>query len=163
MTGNATQIVEWLMSQDKENIYDIDIHRNKRSLNANGMLWECLGQMAEKLKTDKWELYRLMLKRYGQFTYVCIKPDAAEMFKRTWRDYEELGEVDINGQTSIQFLVYFGSSDYNSKEFSHLLDGVISEMKEIGLTPPPTKEMQRVIEMLEKREKRNDDKDKQPS
>ena len=151
------------MSQDKENIYDIDIHKEKRSLNANGMLWECLGQMAAKLNTDKWELYRIMLKRYGQFTYVCIKPSAVEMFKRSWRDYEELGEVEIGGQTAIQFLVYFGSSDYNSKEFSRLLDGVSSEMKEIGLTPPPTKEMQRVIEMLEKKEKKNDDSDKKPA
>jgi hypothetical protein len=32
------------------------------------------------------------------------------------------------------------------------LNGVISEMRDMGLTPPPTKEMQRVIEMMEKKE-----------
>ena len=47
-------------------------------------------------------------------------------------------------------LCYFGSSTLDSKEFSVLLDGVISEMKEMGLETPTSKEMQRAIERWEK-------------
>ena len=47
-------------------------------------------------------------------------------------------------------LCYFGSSTYDTKEFSVLLDGVISEMREIGLQPPPTEEMKRALETWQK-------------
>ena len=45
----------------------------------------------------------------------------------------ELGEVTINGQKGIQLQCYFGSSTYDTKEFTRLLDGVISEARELGI------------------------------
>ena len=39
----------------------------------------------------------------------------------------------------------YGSHLYNSKEFSVLLDGIISDMKELGLQPPPSSEMQQSL------------------
>ena len=47
-------------------------HREKRSLNANALLWKCLGDIAVVLRSDKWAVYLEMLKRYGLFTYVCV-------------------------------------------------------------------------------------------
>ena len=126
-------------------------YRAKRSLDANGLLWACLGEIAGVLRTDKWEVYLKMLKRYGKFTYICVRPSVVEAMKLQWRECEVVGEVDINGQKAVQMLCYFGSSTYNTQEFSVLLDGVISEMKEIGLQPPPTKEMQRALELWEKK------------
>lgn len=125
-------------------------HREKRSLNANALLWKCLGDIAVVLRSDKWAVYLEMLKRYGLFTYVCVKPNAVEMLKRQWRECEEVGEIDIHGQKAIQMLCYYGSSTYDSKQFSVLLDGVISEMKEIGLETPTSQQLQRAIEELEK-------------
>lgn len=125
-------------------------HRKKRSLDANGLLWHCLWQIANALHTDKWEVYLQMLKRYGQYTYICVKPHMADAIKNQWRECEVVGTISINGAEATQMLVYFGSSTYNTKEFSVLLDGVISEMKEIGLQPPPTKEMQEALKKWEK-------------
>lgn len=123
--------------------------RDKRSLDANGLLWHCLGKMAEALRTDKWSVYLQMLKRYGQFTYICVKEKAVDMVRAQWRECEVVGEIDINGKKAIQMLCYFGSSTYNSKEFSILLDGVISEMEEMGLETPTSSELQRVIDLYE--------------
>lgn len=125
-------------------------HRKRRSLDANGMLWACLSEMAAVLRTDKWDVYLLMLKRYGKFTYICVKANVVDAVKAQWRECEVIGEVDINGQTAVQMLCYFGSSTYDTAEFSRLLDGVVSEMQEIGLTPPPSEEMRRAIELWEK-------------
>ena len=127
-----------------------EIHREKRSLNANGLLWKCIGDIAKALDDDKWHIYLLMLRRYGEYTYICVKPKAVPMLKRQWRECEEIGDIDINGTTATQLLCYYGSSTYDTKQFSRLLDGVISEMKELGLTPPPSKEMRRSLEMWEK-------------
>lgn len=125
-------------------------HKRRRSLDANGMLWACLSEMATVLRADKWEVYLLMLKRYGKFTYICVKPNVVDAVKTQWRECEVIGEVDINGQTTVQMLCYFGSSTYDTAEFSRLLDGVVSEMKEIGLAVPASEEMRRAIELWEK-------------
>lgn len=129
--------------------------RKKRSLEANGMLWACLGHIAAALGTDKWEVYLLMLKRYGKFTYIVVRESAVESVKRQWRESEVIGEVTVNGQKAVQMLCYFGSSTYNTQEFSVLLDGVISEMQEIGLQPPLPKDVQIAMERYEKEWQRN--------
>lgn len=125
-------------------------HREKRSLDANGLLWLCLGRIADALRSDKWDVYLKMLKRYGKYTYICVKPNVVEAVKAQWRECEEIGTVNINGQEAVQMLCYFGSSTYNTKEFSVLLDGVISEMKEMGLEAPTSEEMRRSLEQWEK-------------
>lgn len=153
MTGKAEEIIKWLFNQDREKLFDITEHREKRSRDANALLWACLGELAGALRSDKWTVYLQMLKRYGQYTYICVKPKAVEAIKKQWRECEEIGHITIDGQDSVQMLCYFGSSTYNSKEFSILLDGVISEMKEMGLETPADRELKRAIEQMEAREK----------
>lgn len=127
-------------------------HKKKRSNDANGLLWYCLGEIAKSMSppADKWDVYLDMLKHYGQYTYICVKPNVVDAMKAQWRECEVVGEIDINGQQAVQMLCYFGSSTYDSKQFSVLLEGVIGEMKNLGLTPPTPKELRRVIEQWEK-------------
>lgn len=108
--------------------------KKQRSLDANAALWVLLGEMAAKLRTSKDELYLEMLSRYGVFTHVVVKPNVVDRVKGEWRTVRELGEVTINGQKGIQLQCYFGSSTYDTPEFTRLLDGVISEARELGIT-----------------------------
>lgn len=124
--------------------------REKRSLNANALLWQCLDKIADALHTDKWEVYLLMLKRYGKFTYVIVPDGAVERMKTMWRELEVVGEVDVNGRKATQILCYYGSHTYDTKEFSRLLDGVISEMKEMGIPTPEEEDMDRALRNWEK-------------
>lgn len=124
--------------------------RAKRSLDANALLWLCLGRIADALRADKWDIYLQMLKRYGKYTYICVKPNVVDAVKAQWRECEEIGEVDINGRKAVQMLCYFGSSTYDAKEFSRLLDGVISEMQEMKLETPASEDMRRALEQWEK-------------
>ncbi len=127
-------------------------HRERRSLDANALLWLCLGRIATSFETpvDKWEVYLQMLKRYGKYTYICVKPNVVDAVKAQWRECEVIGNVDINGKEAVQMLCYFGSSTYNTKEFSVLLDGVISEMKEMRIETPTSEDMRRALELWEK-------------
>ena len=138
------------LSQCEKLSIEIKKYRKKRSLDANGMLWACLGEIANVLRADKWDIYLQMLKRYGKYTYICVKPNVVDSMKAQWRECEEIGKIDINGKEAVQMLCYFGSSTYDTKEFSVLLDGVISEMRELGLQPPPTEEMKRTLETWQK-------------
>jgi len=115
-----------IIEKGKELAVDIKQYRHKRSLDANGMLWAILQQIATVLHSTKDEVYLQMLERYGVFTHIIVKPNVAEKVKQEWRTVRELGEVSVNGQTGIQLQCYFGSSTYDTKEFSVLLEGVIS-------------------------------------
>lgn len=137
-------------TRDKDLNLEIKQHRNHRSKDANALLWECIGRLAMALRADKWDIYLLMLKRYGQYTYIVVPPNAVEMVARQWRECEVIGGININGRDGVQMLCYYGSSTYDTKQFSVLLDGVISEMKEIGLTAPTSEDMRRSIEEWEK-------------
>lgn len=125
-------------------------HRESRSLNANALLWKCLGDMAKQENVDKWDKYLEMLKKYGKYTYICVKPNVVEAMKKQWREIEVIGDIDINGTKAVQLLCYFGSSTYDTKEFSVLLDGVIQEMINAGLTPPIPQDLEKALEQWEK-------------
>lgn len=125
-------------------------YRKRRSLDANAMLWACLGDIAAALNTDKWDVYLRMLRRYGKFTYIIVKPEAVESMKAQWRECEVIGDIKVNGQNAVQMLCYFGSSTYNTQEFSVLLEGVISEMKEMMLPAPTSGDMRRSLQLWEK-------------
>ena len=141
----------------KDTLLDIKIdkHHEKRSLDANAYLWSCFRDIAIELKTDKWSVYLQMLKRYGKFTYIVVKQSAVEAMRKQWRECEVVGDIEIGGEKAVQMLCYFGSSTYNSKEFSDLLNGVISEMEEMELTPPPTREIARALKEMERKEQKH--------
>jgi len=115
--------------------------KRRRSLNANAYMWVLLGKLAGALNTDKDSLYIEMLDRYGVFTHIVVKPEVAERVKGEWRTVRELGEVTINGKTGIQLQCCFGSSTYNTAEMAKLIDGVVSECKEVGIETLPPDEL----------------------
>jgi hypothetical protein len=90
-------------------------------------------------------VYLEMLSRYGVFTHIVVKPNVVDRVKAEWRTVRELGEVTINGKTGIQLQCFFGSSTYDSKEFSVLLDGVIQEAEELGIETLGQAEAERMI------------------
>ncbi len=119
-------------------------HRNKRSLDANAYCWVILQKIAEVLHQDKWNIYLEMLGKYGVFTHIIVKPNVVDKVKEEWRTVKELGEVNVNGVTGIQLQCYFGSSTYNTKEMSVLIDGIIYEAKELGIETLPPDELERM-------------------
>ena len=133
-TYAARQIVQELKQRaGKTFSASVDVFRQKRSLDANAYMWVLLERISEAIHTDKDRVYIDMLKRYGQFTHICVKPEAVEAFKREWRAVRELGEVTINGKKAVQLQCYFGSSTYDTKEMSRLIDGIITECEDLGI------------------------------
>lgn len=136
---------------DKDLLLALKPYKKHRSRDANALLWSCLTDISKEIKADKWDVYLAMLKRYGKSTYICVMPEAVDAIKASWRESEVVGERYINGNKTIEMLCYFGSSTYTTEEFSYLLDGVISEMKEMGIPAPASEEMRRSLEQWEKR------------
>jgi len=127
--------------KDKELEIDLREYRPKRSKQANAYLWVLVGKLADKLRADKHMVYLTMLERYGQ-----REPDLISVIEQGYETvYRALdghctvvGEGTVNGKTFKHLAILKGSSKYNSREMSILIDGVISECKELGIeTLPP--------------------------
>lgn len=153
MTGDKNECIKYLLEQEDDKLFDVKEHKDKRSNNANRLLWVCLGRIAKALKTDSWSVYMQMLKRYGTFTYICVKPSAVEGVKKQWRECEEIGELTIKGKRAVQLLCYYGSSTYNTQEFSEFLESVMSEMEEMNIPTPREEEIERALKQWEENQK----------
>lgn len=92
-----------------------------------------------------------MLSRYGAFTYQIIKPAALERLQLVWEGIvEDKGEIYVDGVQGRQVLMIYPSRYYDTKEFSRLLDGIISEMKECGLETPEEEDFRLAMEEYER-------------
>ena len=116
-----------------EYVLELKRYRERRSKDANAYFWKLVGEIAEVLKTDNDSVYLMLLERYGVFTYIVVQPRIVDKIKSEWRLVKELGEITVNGKKGVQLQCFFGSSTYDSKEMSRLIEGTVSEAKELGI------------------------------
>lgn len=142
MEGTAEEIVKWLFSQDREKIFEIKEKKRRRSLNANAYAWLLIGKLADVLRISKDECYILMLKRYGQSEMVSVvsEIDVRGYFKY----YETVGKTFLQGKNFTHYRVFKGSSEYDTREMSILVDGIVSEAKEVGIDVITPAELEKI-------------------
>lgn len=151
---------------------DIDIkvtqHREKRSLNANAFYWELIGKLASALKTSRPELHNLMLRRYGVIEKVngCLVtveiPDTDEG-ERIANESETFHvkptsqvRVSDQGQPYRTYLMIKGSHEYDTKEMSDLISGLVEECKAQGIETATPEEIERMLSLYEEKRLRNE-------
>lgn len=125
MTGNRLEIIAWLYNQDKDKLFDIKEHKEKRSLNANNYAWLLIGKIADAMRLSKEEIYLRMLKDYGQSEVVSIL--SSVNIDGYFKYYEKFGESSLNGKKFSHYKIYKGTSEYNTHEMSIFIDGVCQE------------------------------------
>ena len=123
---------------------EITPYREKRSLSQNGYAWKLIHEIASVIKSDKDSVYLRMLKRYGVYEQAIIKKEALDRFIKQWRYVEIQDEKQQQNVELVKVLCYYGSSTYDTKEMSDLLDGVISEAKEMGIETMTPDELQKM-------------------
>lgn len=128
---------------------EIKKHYEKRSLNANALFWKGCGLIAEAVNRDNWSIYLDLLRNYGEYTYIVVKPQAVAKFKETYRLCEEVGEIEINGKKGVQLLCYYGSSTYNKKQMSRLIDGMMQEINNLEIDFLPMDDITRAVDEWE--------------
>lgn len=137
--------VERLMGKDLR--LKAVIWREKRSLDANAYYWVLLDKIAGVLGSTKEEVHEIMLHRYGVLDYIDDKPMVITLrsdipINRLKGHYKAYRMSDDG-----RFISYFklkGSSEMDSSEMAHLIDGVVSEAKELGVEVLPPEEIERI-------------------
>ena len=145
LPNTEKNVLEELVKSGKKLTCEIKPYRKKRSLDANSFMWLLCQRIAEKIGSTKDDVYLTMLERYGIFTHVIIKPAAVEHFMKTWNTAKILGDVTINGQSGVQIQCYYGSSTYDSEQMRVLVDGIVSECKELGIETKSAEEIESML------------------
>lgn len=137
-------IVDDLKDKDKLSI-DVKPYRQKRSLNANSYAWTLIGEIADVLRAGKDEIYLKCLKRYGQSELISVLSHVP--ISNYVKYYEEAGESKLNGKDFTHYRVYKGSSEFDTREMSIFIDGVVSEAKNLGIQTETPNEIARLKSM----------------
>jgi len=139
---------------------ELKVKREGRSHTANSYMWCLVGLMSKKLILPKGDVYIRMIKRYGKFHQLSTKDVALTELIRTWdtkntsvERTESLCEV-TNSFRSKGILwheldCYEGSSDYDKKEFSVLLQGIISDCEILGINTMTPQEIKGLMDNYE--------------
>lgn len=125
-----------IIGKGKELSVELKQYRKQRSLNANSYFWVICNEIANVLRADKDDIYIQMLTKYGQRepNLVSIVADAVDIvFRATKNHCCVVGESELNGKTFKHLAILKGSSQYETREMSILIDGVVSEAKEMGI------------------------------
>jgi hypothetical protein len=134
---------------DKEKDYDLSLkrHRNTRSLNANSYFHVLCGKIADKIGSSKIEVKNRMISLYGQpyvidgkLDYLIVR-DSLPVEK--WESIHLQPTAQTKVLKGIMYRVYInmrhtGKNDeddgYDTQEMSVLINGTVSEAREIGLS-----------------------------
>lgn len=132
---------------------DVDItikkYRKKRSNNANAYVWELLGRLAEKMDMPAVEVYRNAIRTVGIYKdFGGLDESSANTLTAAWGklglgwlseplDYDEHGETRT-------IRCYYGSSSYNTKQMSRLIDYIVADCKELGIETKTPDEIERM-------------------
>lgn len=144
-TGKVVDVKRKLFQLSEDKVYDVEIkiHREKRSLNANSYCWKLCTEIASAINSDKDSVYLLMLKRYGISDLVPISNQVPI------DDYIKYYDIESKTDKYTWYKIYKGSSKYDTKEMSVLLNGIVSECKEMGIPTKEDLEIERMVKEWE--------------
>jgi hypothetical protein len=141
--SEAQQARQFVLRQ-KDKPYSVEVKekREKRSLDANAYFWRLLSDLAEAVGSTKEELYLRYVKDFGPFRDFVLTEDEAKTFRTAW---SMLGsgwpteQVDFTPDgEKVVVRAYYGSSTYNTRQMSRLIDSVVEDCKAVGVeTLPP--------------------------
>ena len=134
--GKAMAVVR----KHKDRLYDLEVkeHRKKRSLDANAYCWVLINKLADVMRIPPTEVYRQAIQDIsGNSEILPVRDDAVEQFKLAWSHNgigwlcRDMGKSKLPGYRNL--MVYYGSSVYNSKQMSDLIDRLVQDCKALDI------------------------------
>jgi len=138
--------------------YELKRIRRKRSLNANAYMWELCGKIAEASGLTKEDVYRRNIREGNEYHTMYILYDAVKDFSDDWATNGTGWFTDyVDSQRGYAMLfAYYGSSRYDSKQMSALIERVIQDAKSVGVEPMPPDKLAALLAAWDGRERKRD-------
>ena len=149
-------VVEKLKNENKLNI-ELKKWHKKRSVDANSYCWVICDLIAKELSkngiTTMEEIYRDAILQIGTFEPFIAQEKTFENFKRIW-EKQGLGflvqEVSRKDKC-VKVNCYYGSSTYDSKEMSLLIDLLVQLAKSLNIETKSKAEIDSLLESWDKK------------
>lgn len=134
--GKAMAIVRKM----KPKAYDLTVkeHRKKRSLDANAYAWVLIGKLADAMRIPPTVVYNNAIQNIGgNYEVIPIREEAVEKFKEVWTKQGlgwpcvDMGPSKIQGYRNLR--AYYGSSTYDTRQMSILIDALIQDCKALDI------------------------------
>lgn len=154
--GTLANELNDLCNKDVDKTIEIKQYREQRSTTANRYMWTLITELSEKLTLPRGDTYIKLLKSYGKEHQFTIKDEALTELIRSWNFHnttvahtESLCDVTRSfrskGQLWHDVSCYEGSSGYDSKVFSVLLNGIVSDCETMGINTMTPDEIERLM------------------
>lgn len=121
----------------KPYIASLKKHGKKRTLNANAYFWALCGKLSAVVGEPPKDIYREYIRDIGDnFTIIPISDEAKGRYIEIWQSHglgwicEDLGPAG-DGYSNI--IAYYGSSTYDTRQMSRLIDLIVQDCKEQGI------------------------------
>lgn len=118
--------------------FEIQKARKKRSLEQNAYMWAMCTEIAAALGITKDEVYRRNIREGGAYTPLPIRNDAIEEFQKIWSSHGTGWFCDVVDNSKLPgyklVFAYHGSSVYDSKQMSLLIDRIRADAESAGIT-----------------------------
>lgn len=133
--------------------YDIRPEKKKRSLDANAYAWLLVNRIAEALRLSPDEVYCDALRNIpNALEVVCVQNKAVDSMRRLWIG-DHIGRRVEQEQSKIKgcmnLRLYYGSSDYDTRQMSMLIDNLVQDAKALDIETRPAAEIQSLLEAWE--------------
>lgn len=153
---NEISVVEQLKNENKLNI-ELKKWYKKRSLDANAYCWVICDLIAKELSkngiTTKEEVYKDAILQVGTFEPFIVQEKTFENFKRIW-EKQGLGflvqEVSRKDKC-VKVNCYYGSSTYDSKEMSLLIEILVQLAKSLNIETKSKAEIDSLLKEWDKK------------
>lgn len=127
--------------------------RKSRTLNQNALLWELIGQICEAENGNKAEtedIYIQLIEESGaSVDFLMTLPECEEDLKKVFRVVKAVDKREYKGKEMIIFKCFVGSSNFDTKQMSILIDKTIERAERDGLEIEYYKEQFQEIEKKE--------------
>lgn len=131
--------------KDKDLDIEIKQHRERRSRDANSFCWALCTEIGNAMvpPMPKEDVYRSAIREVGEYEPLPIKAAAVSVFQERWAGKgsgwfaEVIDDSKIPGYKLV--FAYYGSSTYDTKTMSRLIDHLIDETEQMELAIPLSK------------------------
>ena len=140
MIGKCQDLIQYLFEQDRDKLFEIKEHKEKRSLSQNAYAWKLINEIGNKINKSKEEVYLQMLKDYGQSEIISMLSSINP--KGYFKYYEVIGTGIVNDKEFTHYKIFKGSSEFNTLEMKVFIDGIIQEATQLGIPTITEKELE---------------------
>ena len=135
----ATQLYNDL--KDKEIHATLKEFKSSRSIDQNDMLWAIITQVSDKVngshqEQDLMNVYGTLLQRANiKREYIRTLVQARDILEQSFRAVLEVpnSRKIENGKETVGFWVYYGSSTFDTREMTQLIEVALDIATEVGI------------------------------